>query len=231
LSWSYVTGDFVTDSCSISADGTVYVGGWDNSFYAFSPDGSLSWSYVAADLFSSSPALGPDGLVFIGSQDNNIYCFQGPTATPTATPTPNYLELEVEEAPGGGYNFSKGDQLTLNWKVYPDHYGFAGSPESVYLGVILSPEGGIEDRGVDLSQVTGTSGTLMLFYPQVNGPTRYPPARPGWKGISFPLASGKEGSLSFTVPGGVGQRCVFVGALVPFPVVDQCEVSNGFELL
>lgn len=47
---------------------------------------------------------------------------------------------------------------------------------------------------------------------------------------AFPLKKGTEGTLDFRVPGGVRQRCVFVGALVPFPVTGTCEASNVFEL-
>ena len=96
--------------------------------------------------------------------------------------------------------------------------------------VILSPESSLENRPAAVPKILGTSGTLMLFYPVLNGPTLYPPVTRAWGEVAFPLPRGNEGSLDFTVPGGVGKRCVFVGALVPFPVESYCEVSNGFNL-
>lgn len=70
----------------------------------------------------------------------------------------------------------------------------------------------------------------MLFYPALSGPNPYPPARTAWSGVAFPLPDGNEGFLNFTVPGGVGQRCVFISVLAPFPAGSLCEVSNGFNL-
>jgi predicted esterase len=145
---------------------------------------------------------------------------------PAATPTPRYVELNV----AGGPDFAAGATLTLNWEVHPDSYGFAGSPRDVYLGVILSPEGALENAAPSVPEVLGTSGTLMLFHPATSGPHAYPPTEPAWRNVRFPLASGNSGSLNFTVPANVGQRCVFVAGFSPFPVPDQCVTSNGFNL-
>ena len=46
LKWSYTTGLNVESSPAIGADGTIYVGSYDNKIYAINPDGTLKWSYT-----------------------------------------------------------------------------------------------------------------------------------------------------------------------------------------
>jgi outer membrane protein assembly factor BamB len=76
--WQATTGDAVTCSPAVGADGTVYVGSNDNSFYAYGPGGSLKWSHAAGGLFdTSSAAIGPDGTVYAGCGDGNLYAFGG----------------------------------------------------------------------------------------------------------------------------------------------------------
>ncbi len=80
--WQAATGDSVTCSPSVGADGTVYVGSDDNSFYAYSPAGALKWSHVAAGSFdTSSAAIGPDGTVYASCGDGNLYAFGGADGT------------------------------------------------------------------------------------------------------------------------------------------------------
>lgn len=73
LAWKYKTGWIVNSSPAIASDGTVYVGSWDKSFYAFSKDGSLKWSYLTGSFVESSPAIGQDGTIYFGSHDDYVY--------------------------------------------------------------------------------------------------------------------------------------------------------------
>src|SRR5690349_19103203 len=43
--WSYKTGKGVFSSPVVAADGTIYVGSADRSFYALNADGTLRWSH------------------------------------------------------------------------------------------------------------------------------------------------------------------------------------------
>jgi len=74
--WQAVTQDAVTTSPSVGPDGTVYVGGNDDTFYAYSPTGAVKWTYTAGSVFdSSSAAVGPDGTIYATNSDGNIYAF------------------------------------------------------------------------------------------------------------------------------------------------------------
>ncbi|MFQ6047702.1 MAG: PQQ-binding-like beta-propeller repeat protein, partial [Gemmatimonadales bacterium] len=65
--WEFVTGDPVSSSPAMSADGTVYVGSWDYNLYAINPDGTRRWEFVTGDEVHSSPAIDTDGTVYVGS--------------------------------------------------------------------------------------------------------------------------------------------------------------------
>jgi len=71
--WSYLTGGDVLSSPALGADGTVYVGSYDYTLYAFYPGGTLKWSYQTGGAIYSSPAVGSDGTVYVGSQDYQVY--------------------------------------------------------------------------------------------------------------------------------------------------------------
>jgi outer membrane protein assembly factor BamB/subtilisin family serine protease len=74
--WQGHTGDSVTCSPAVAADGTVYVGSNDNSFYAFGPGGIPKWSYTAQGVFdTSSAAIAPNGTIYAGNTDGSIYAF------------------------------------------------------------------------------------------------------------------------------------------------------------
>jgi outer membrane protein assembly factor BamB/subtilisin family serine protease len=74
--WQAATGDEVTCSPAVGPDGTVYVGGDDNSFYAISQSGAIKWSHTATSAFdTSSAAVGPDGTVYAGSSSGTLYAF------------------------------------------------------------------------------------------------------------------------------------------------------------
>ncbi len=75
LKWEYETGDWVDTVPALSADGsTVYVGSWDNNFYAINAaTGTLNWSFETGNYILASPAIGLDGTIYFGSNDNFFY--------------------------------------------------------------------------------------------------------------------------------------------------------------
>jgi len=73
LKWSFTTGDQVMSSPTIGADGTIYVGSFDNKLYAINPDGSQRWSFATGASVYSSPAIGADGTIYVGSLDKKLY--------------------------------------------------------------------------------------------------------------------------------------------------------------
>jgi outer membrane protein assembly factor BamB len=75
LKWRYQTGNSITSSPAVGADGTIYVGSRDDDVYAINPDGTLKWRYPTGDYIHSSPAVGADGTVYVGSYDCYLYAF------------------------------------------------------------------------------------------------------------------------------------------------------------
>ena len=74
LKWKFVTGANVNGSPAIGADGTIYVGSYDDNVYAINPaDGSQKWKFTTGNWVQTSPAIGADGTIYIGSNDDNVY--------------------------------------------------------------------------------------------------------------------------------------------------------------
>ena len=80
LKWRYKTeGLIMGSSPAIAADGTVYVGSWDDYLYALNPNGTMKWRFGAKGSISSSPAIAEDGTIYFGTMgwpddgDCNIY--------------------------------------------------------------------------------------------------------------------------------------------------------------
>ncbi|MDG2213698.1 MAG: PQQ-binding-like beta-propeller repeat protein, partial [Verrucomicrobiota bacterium] len=80
LLWEFETGREVRSSPSISSDGTIYFGSFDQKVYALeSKSGVKKWEFQTDSFVSSSPAIGSDGTIYIGSEDANVYALDGKT--------------------------------------------------------------------------------------------------------------------------------------------------------
>jgi outer membrane protein assembly factor BamB len=62
-----------TDGPAIGADGTVYFGTKDGTFYALNPDGTLRFQLKAGGQISSAPAIANDGSVYFVADDGFLY--------------------------------------------------------------------------------------------------------------------------------------------------------------
>jgi len=77
---------FVRSSPAIGADGTVYVGSYDGTLYAFTSHGSgtngvLKWSYQLEGAVSA-PAVAGDGTVYV-SANLGLYAISPPKSGST----------------------------------------------------------------------------------------------------------------------------------------------------
>ncbi len=54
-------------SPAIGTDGTIYIGGSGNKFYAINPDGTQKWVFTTPTGVSGSPAIGSDGTIYVQS--------------------------------------------------------------------------------------------------------------------------------------------------------------------
>ncbi len=74
IEWSYKTADNIRSSPAIGADGTIYVGSFDNYLYALNPNGTLKWKFNTGGIIEqSSPVIGGNGNIYIGSRDGYLY--------------------------------------------------------------------------------------------------------------------------------------------------------------
>lgn len=84
LRWSVNTGDNVSATAAIGANGWAYVASWDGTLYALDmASGTQRWTYSPGTGagFASSPAIGPEGTVYVGSLDGKVYAVDGTTGT------------------------------------------------------------------------------------------------------------------------------------------------------
>jgi len=75
----YIIDSPTSYSPSIGPDGSIYVGGGDDSplmpwacLYAISPDGGMIWNYSCEDFVLGSPAISPDGTIYFGTTMNIV---------------------------------------------------------------------------------------------------------------------------------------------------------------
>jgi len=80
IQWEFKTGNVVSSSPAIGADGTVYVGSDDTKVYALDGKiGAKQWQFQTGVDVYSSPAIGADGTVYVGSKDQKVYALDGKT--------------------------------------------------------------------------------------------------------------------------------------------------------
>ncbi|MFO0611444.1 MAG: PQQ-binding-like beta-propeller repeat protein [Polyangiaceae bacterium] len=80
--WSFPTGKGIFSSPVVGADGTVYVGSADRTFYAINEDGTLRWSLLTGEIIDSSALLDDKGRVYFGSGDGKLRALDAKTGTP-----------------------------------------------------------------------------------------------------------------------------------------------------
>ena len=67
--WKFPTGKGIFSSPIVGADGTVYFGSADQTFYALAPDGTPRWTIATGEIIDSSGLLDDRGRVYFGSGD------------------------------------------------------------------------------------------------------------------------------------------------------------------
>jgi outer membrane protein assembly factor BamB len=78
VKWKFHTGGMVIDSPAV-AEGKVYFGSSDGSFYAVATEsGVQQWKFDAKSRIPSSPAV-KDGVVYFGAYDGNFYAVDAST--------------------------------------------------------------------------------------------------------------------------------------------------------
>jgi outer membrane protein assembly factor BamB len=66
---------YIQSTPTITDDGTVYFGCYDNYLYSLSADsGSLQWRFKTGNLVYASPMIDNNGYIYFGSHDKSFYC-------------------------------------------------------------------------------------------------------------------------------------------------------------
>ena len=109
--WRYNTGGPV--GSPIVVGGLVYVGSYDDNFYALNAtNGAVVWTYTTGSNVVS-PAAVADGLVYFGSEDNNVYTLNAETGALVWNYTTGFYVDSTPEVSNGVVYVASED-----WKVY-----------------------------------------------------------------------------------------------------------------
>jgi outer membrane protein assembly factor BamB len=77
--WIFETGKGVFSTPVVDAEGNVWVGSADRSFYAIAPDGTQRWAVRTGEIIDSSALLDDRGRVYVGSGDGFLYALERDT--------------------------------------------------------------------------------------------------------------------------------------------------------
>ena len=177
--WAFTTGNWITSSPAIGADGTIYIGSEDNKLYAINPNGTPKWAFPTGNgIRYSSPAIGADGTIYVGSEDDNLYAIN-PDGTPQwAFPTGNLvLSSPMIGADGTIFVGSFDNKL---YAINPDGSQLWAFPTGSYVcsSPAIGPDGtiyvGSEDNNLYAINPDGTqhwafSTGNQFFPPQLSG--------------------------------------------------------------
>ncbi len=83
--WAYKTDKGIFSSPVIAADGTIYIGSADRTFYALAADGTLSWKLLTGEIIDSSALLDDRGRVYVGSGDGKLRALDARSGSPVWT--------------------------------------------------------------------------------------------------------------------------------------------------
>lgn len=103
--WSFATGAGIFSSPIVGADGTVYFGSADQSFYALdAADGSKKWVVSTGEIIDSSGLLDNQGRVYFGSGDGYLRAVDASTGELLWK-----FQAELPTATGGFINWFEGN--------------------------------------------------------------------------------------------------------------------------
>jgi outer membrane protein assembly factor BamB len=72
--WSYATGDINRSTVSVSDNGNVFVGSYDDNLYGFSPEGNVVLQFdTGSNPRYNGATFGLDGTIYIGSQSDALF--------------------------------------------------------------------------------------------------------------------------------------------------------------
>jgi len=153
-----INGITVYGSAAIGSDGTIYIGSYEGTLYAFNPDGSLQWTYTPLNSILGSPAIGSDGTIYISDWNSTLYAIN-----PNGTLKWNYTAKW--NCTADSHNWGSSPVIGADGTIYiPDDYGimYAVNPNGT-----LKWKYNTDSVIYASSAVIGADGTIYI--PNENG--------------------------------------------------------------
>lgn len=155
--WAFRTGAGIFSSPIVGADGTVYFGSADRTFYALKPDGTPRWTVATGEIIDSSGLLDDRGHVYFGSGDGVLRAVDASTGASVWK-----FAADAPAKTGGFINWFEG-----NVAIGPD--GTLYVPNDNFYVYALDRSTGtprwhykMPDQTWSLPAVDATSGTLFI---------------------------------------------------------------------
>ncbi|MCX6356156.1 MAG: hypothetical protein NTZ78_14830 [Candidatus Aureabacteria bacterium] len=124
----------------------------------------------------------------------------------------NYAEFRIVPPTTGGFTYAAGEQINLEWRVYPETFTALKTSHNIYFGAWKDPS--VDGRSGTIAEV-GSGGRISLYLSAQN---KWVPVASGhyaWKNVAFPLeGNANSGSFHFTIPQGAQGRWTFVMAII-----------------
>lgn len=181
--WTFKMPGSTYSSCSIGADGTIYVSA--DKLYALKSDGSQKWAFAAPNGFNTSPTIASDGTVYVGGGDNSLYAINPSGTQKWAFQAGGEINSSPAIGSDGTIYFGSDDKNlyaidskgTLNWTfqtgdiiesspaIGPDGTIYVGSDDNSLYAV--NPNGSQKwlfptMSGVGSSPAVGIDGTIYV---------------------------------------------------------------------
>jgi len=200
---------------AISADGVIYVAGYDDAFYAVNPDGTVKWradiNFCELNIsFVHSPAIGPDGTIYVRGDEYSHLLALDPVDGherwrvdvasgygPPVVGNDGVIYIADDTHPGSLYAINPDG--TTKWQT--ENVGGQG-PQ-----IVLSPDGArVYSNSYDgLTCLTAVDGRIVWqsqkgYLPAV-GPDGviYANVEPEWNEYQFGAFNPADGSLKWSL--------------------------------
>jgi outer membrane protein assembly factor BamB len=155
--WKFATGRGIFSSPVVGADGTIYFGSADQTFYALAPDGSPRWSIPTGEIIDSAGLLDDRGRVYFGSGDGILRAADASTGQIVWT-----MQADAPQTTGGFIDWFEGNvAMAPDGTLYVPNDNFlvyavdrdAGTPDWTYK---------MPDQTWSLPAVDAPSGALYV---------------------------------------------------------------------
>jgi len=153
LKWRFETNGVVFCSPTVSPEGKIYFGSYDDTYYILSPEGEELYNFGALDRIYSSTAITPDGTLYFGSMDNYLYILG---------------EFSWDEESVNIYSnydsYKDGDALEIRVNVQMPYYGVL----DLYTALEMDgrfywfPDWGTAPQAMPISYAI-TDGTILMY--------------------------------------------------------------------